>query len=101
MAHYIDKEKLIKRLEEQREYYQNINSSHASSVVEGLELALNMCDTLEGKEVDLEKVFNDEYSKFGSVPIADEDDPNQGIYAFAKYFFELGMSVNSKAQKGE
>ena len=57
-------------------------------------------DTLEVKEVDLEKVFNDEYSKFSNdvdamdysfpIDLADYKD-------FAKHFFELGL----KAQKGE
>ena len=61
---------------------------------------LSFIDTLEVKEVDLEKVFNDEYLKFSN-------DTDAGDYAFpidladfkdfAKHFFELGL----KAQKGE
>lgn len=57
-------------------------------------------DNLEVKEVDLEKVFNDEYSKFFNdtdamdyafpIDLADFKD-------FAKHFFELGL----KARKGE
>jgi hypothetical protein len=53
------------------------------------------------KEVDLEKVFNDEYSKFSNdtdamdyafpIDLADFKD-------FAKHFFELGLKT---AQKGE
>ena len=55
-------------------------------------------DTLEVKEVDLEK----EYKSFV------EEDPvyNKLVNsivgkAIAKHFFELGMSVSNKAQKGE
>lgn len=61
---------------------------------------LEYIDTLEVKEVDFEKVFNDEYSKFSNdtdamdyafpIDLADFKD-------FAKHFFELGI----KAQKGE
>lgn len=55
---------------------------------------------LEVKEVDLDKIFNDEYSKFSNdtdamdyafpIDLADFKD-------FAKHFFELGV----KAQKGD
>jgi len=61
---------------------------------------LSFIDTLEVKEVDLDKIFNDEYSKFSNdtdamdyafpIDLADFKD-------FAKHFFELGL----KAQKGE
>jgi hypothetical protein len=61
---------------------------------------LSFIDTLEVKEVDLEKIFNDEYSKFSN-------DPDAMDYAFpidlsdykdfAKHFFELGLKA---AQKG-
>ena len=53
-------------------------------------------NTLEVKEVDSEKVFNDEYSKFSNdvdamdygfpIDLADYKD-------FAKHFFELGLKV--------
>ena len=64
--------------------------------------AKHIIDTkaLEVKEVDLDKVFNDEYLKFSN-------DTDAGDYAFpidladfkyfAKHFFELGL----KAQKGD
>lgn len=62
---------------------------------------LSLINALEVKEVDLEKVFLDEYSKFSNdidamdyafpIDLADYKD-------FAKHFFELGLKVN---QKGE
>ena len=65
---------------------------------------LSFINTLEVEEVDLEKVFNDEYSKFSNdidaldyafpIDLADYRD-------FAKHFFELGRTVSNKAQKGE
>lgn len=61
---------------------------------------LSFINTLEVKEVDLEKVFLDEYSKFSNdvdamdyafpIDLADYKD-------FAKHFFELGIN----AKKGE
>ena len=60
---------------------------------------IEFLDTLEVKEVDLEKVFNEEYSKFSNdtdamdyafpIDLADYKD-------FARHFFELGI----KARKG-
>ena len=59
--------------------------------------------TLEVKEVDSEKVFLDEYSRFSNdtdamdyafpIDLADYRD-------FAEHFFKLGMQVSNKAQKG-
>jgi len=61
---------------------------------------LSFINTLEVKEADLEKVFNDEYSKFSNDIDADYAFPiDLADYKdFAKHFFELGLN---KIQKGE
>ena len=61
-------------------------------------------NTIEGKEVDLEKVFNDEYSKFSNdvdamdyvfpIDLADYKD-------FAKHFFELGVQQSKNYNNNE
>lgn len=76
-------------------YYRMIGSKNAC------ESLLDFINTLKVKEVDLEKVFNDEYLKFSN-------DTDAGDYAFpidladyrdfAKHFFELGLKA---AQKGK
>jgi hypothetical protein len=69
--------------------------------IEIMKNILSLIDTFEVKEADLEKVFDDEYSKFSNdvdamdysfpIDLADYRD-------FAKHFFELGLKA---AQKGE
>ena len=70
---------------------------------------LKILDTLEVKEVDLEKEINKYISNnfFGSQTLGffanrTKEEPNdKDIALCAKHFFELGMSVSNKAQKGE
>lgn len=52
---------------------------------------LSFLDTLDVKEIDLEKELRD-------FVVGDIDDYDMGL---AKHFFELGMQVSNKAQKGE
>jgi len=61
----------------------------------GYKDALHKLDTLEVKEVDLEK----ELSTYLEVVKATDEDVD--FVDFAKHFFELGMSVRNKVQKGE
>ena len=56
----------------------------------------DILDTLEVKEVDLDAEL--EHYK-ADQNIKYEEDIN--IFEFAKHFFELGMSVSNKAQKGK
>lgn len=87
----IDKSALVAEIEKR------IKEHHSGYLV-CLKDILCFIDTLEVKEVDLEK----EYKDFV------EEDPVynklvNGIVgkAIAKHFFELGLSVRIKAQKGE
>ena len=88
--------------EQQTLWRKEIEQAVISGGYNGLDLARDprYKENPEVKEVDLEKVFNDEYSKFSNntdamdytfpIDLADFKD-------FAKHFFELGL----KTQKGE
>jgi len=89
--------------EQQALWRKEIEQACISGGYNGLDLAKDprYKENLEAKEVDLEKIFNEEYSKFSNdtdamdyaFPI-DLDD----FKVFAKHFFEFGLKV---ARKGE
>ena len=88
MAQYIDKSALVAKIEKRREK----NSRNKLNLVAAFEdnYLLSFLDTLEVKEVNLEK----ECAKyFEENDLCVHDD----YIKFAKHFFELGL----KAQKGE
>ena len=100
----IDKDALVaeieRRVTEGEEVAKEFPSSAIMGLIQAYKNTLSYIDTLEVEEVDMDKTFNDEYSKFSNdtdamdyafpIDIADFKD-------FAKHFFELGL----KAQKGE
>ena len=105
MKQYINKDAVVAEIEKRRDlHYKYYMKNGAGSIAECKydedKDILSLLGTLEAKEVDLEKVFNDEYLKFSN-------DTDAGDYAFpidladfkdfAKHFFELGL----KAQKGD
>ena len=107
MAQYIDKDALVAEIERRKELVDDPILSGNDLMIGERNAYFNLLsfiNTLEVKEVDLEKVFNDEYSKFSNdtdamdyafpIDLADFKD-------FAKHFFELGMAASNKAQKGE
>lgn len=74
------------------------------------ESLLSFIDTLEVKEMDLEKAIKDymaihrlHIKDGGRIVFENNDSPNFmcDFRDVAKHFFELGMQVNNKAQKGE
>ena len=83
MAQYIDKSALVAKIEKRREK----NSRNKLNLVAAFEdnYLLSFLDTLEVKEVDLEK----ECAKYF--------EENDDYIKFARHFFELGL----KTQKGE
>lgn len=105
MSQYIDKDALVAEIKKLIDEiyagrpFDSLSREQQVALwyVKSIMLSIN---TLEEKEVDLEKVFLDEYSKFSNdvdamdyafpIDLADYKD-------FAKHFFELGF----KAQKGE
>lgn len=96
MTQYIDKAAIVAEI---IKIYDRNRSNGYIDICDEMDYILSFLDTLEVKKVDLEKVFNDEYSKFSNdvdamdygfpIDLADYKD-------FAKHFFELGL----KAQKG-
>lgn len=96
MTQYVDKSALITEIEK-RERRLDIDNPHGRGAMVELECLKDFINTLEVNEVDLEKVFNDEYSKFSN-------DPDAMDYAFpidlsdykdfAKQFFELGLRAS-------
>lgn len=83
--------------EQQTLWRKEIEQAVISGGEEGLELArdIRYKENVEVKEVDLEK----ECSRY----FEDNDDlcVQEDYIEFAKHFFELGMQVSNKAQKGE
>ena len=74
---------------------------------------LSFLDSLEVREVDLEKEIDNFYGMYRKNGITFSIEDNQECLdwkvdcnpnfekAFAKHFFELGMQVSNKTQKGE
>ena len=103
MAHLIDKDALVAEIEKEikdiyagREYVGI--PSWEEREIDGLEKAIEILNTLETKEVDLEKEKDDYWNKlcdseFGELLERDA----KWFDDIAKHFFELGF----KAQKGE
>ena len=98
------KKEIQRQLQESEERLSHIKARgwvapNEEQLIVHLKSLLQFIDTLEVKKVNLEKIFNNEYSKFSndtdamdyafSINFADYRE-------FAKHFFELGL----KAQKG-
>ena len=99
---YINKTALVAEIE------RRIKEHHSGYLV-CLKDILSFLDTIEVKEIDFEKEINKYISDnfFGSETMGffanrTKEEPNGiDIVLCAKHFFELGMSVSNKAQKGE
>ena len=110
----IDKDALVAEIESLENTYKKCptRNSYEDGLKEGRRLgykdALYKIDSLEVKEVDFEKIINDYFKdwKFDEeLDIMVKPDNYSATFddikEVAKHFFELGLSVNSKAQKGE
>ena len=86
----IDKDVLTEKLWERRTKHRDFGGSPYSEYGHEDDEILSLIDTLEVKEVDFEKEWK-EFLKDGDV----------GFKEIAKHFFELGIQVSNKAQKGE
>lgn len=98
MAQYIPKSALVAEIEK---LYNGEIDTYTRNILDRLKSNI---DTLETKEVDLEKEIKkvqrkyktiEEYKGYPCTMYADN------IEWIAKHFFELGMAVSNKAQKGE
>ena len=93
MAQYIDKSALVAEIERRRNEFIN---SLMTEQVHTLSDILDFIDTLEVKEVDINKEIsqfidaNFEKAKIGH---------KLSLRRTAKHFFELGLSVSNKAEK--
>ena len=100
MAQYIDKDALVEEIKERIKTYNKGYANGDDSRADALEVLLHDIETLEVKEVDLEKEFSQwwkgERAKDYNVDILYERYSNVSM-KLAKHFFELGL----KAQKGE
>ena len=97
MAQYIDKDALVAEIEKTYKFHEKRGNEHDSSICDVLYGLSHRISTLKVKEVDLEKELNfvkDAYYYFTS-------DERSSMKKVAKHFFELGMQVSNKAQKGE
>ena len=98
MAQYIDKDALVAEIDRQKIGY-NVDGKH-SVEYDTTRKILNIIDTLEVKGVDFEEYYHEFLQKewFGNSHVRTVSE----MMAFtAKHFFELGMAVSNKAQKGE
>ena len=97
MKHSIDKVALVAEIEKLESRFQNgYDEEYADGYHYSLELVKRILDTLEVKEVDLEK----EYKDFIKC------DNGRSMFETAKHFFELGKKyaeeqIMSKAEKVE
>lgn len=64
-----------------------------------LEEIFSYLDTLEVKEVDLDEEFDKYCDNLYLIDL--ENEPYAELFECAKHFFELGMAVSNKTQKGE
>ena len=96
MTHYIDKDALVAEIERLKSEYvkHNRNKFCAEWSCGVLDNILSFIDTLEVKDVDLDKEIDRYYNI--EAPKEFEDVLYKDIEKFAEHFFELGL----KAQKG-
>ena len=92
MTQYIDKDTLVAEI---KKIYDSDYKFLPSDIVEGIQDfkddVLRNIDTLEVKEVDLEKEFNN-YTK--NILACDvQCEPFTQLYNCAKHFFELGLKA--------
>ena len=85
MKQYIDKAAVAEEIERRKEHYENIQmiKSGYEDNIEDFNELLSFLDTLEVKEVDLQKEYND-FIKSDNV---------RSMFETAKYFFELGLKA--------
>ena len=102
----IDKDALVAEIQRRIKEYQSTGDDYWFPVIENLKSILSFLNTHEVKEVDIEREMQ-AFAKINLEPLVISDS-NIGIsitmsqlYDCAKHFFELGIQVSNKAQKGE
>ena len=102
MESYISKSALVEEIERRKhKLLDNIicegDKEWVVRTAHQLNRILLFLDTLEVKEVDLEKEIELVKGDYEQVDVAWNND----FDFIARHFFELGMAVSNKAQKGE
>lgn len=93
MAQYIDKSTLVAEIKRRRE--SNAKERYFGRLVED-NYFLDFLDSLEVKEVDLDEEIEKCLKLHSMLAVGKKD-----FTDIAHHFFELGMQVSNKAQKGE
>lgn len=94
----IDKDALVAEIERRNEEsWLGHYTKEKGIVFDITDDILSFIDTLEVKEIDLEK----EIEKYLSTYWPKEKELHPFLGHMAKHFFELGMQVSNKSQKGE
>ena len=107
MAHLIDKDAILAEIEsllDKGKYHEEYDCAYRDGNNGALYALKGKVNSIEVKDVDLEEEIKEEYLKrrcYGGrdnmLVILNEPEFN----TIAKHFFELGMQVSNKAQKGE
>ena len=96
----IDKDAVVTEIERRIYIYKNVRG--ADRRIDALVSLKNYLNIFEVKEVDLEKEFEwflNEIEFVHHMRLSGEQ--IEWVKNIAKHFFELGLSVSNKAQKGE
>ena len=88
----IDKDAVVEEIESERKFYLD-KEEYDFGWNNALDKILSFLDTIEVKDVDLEKEIESYFKGYGKFPSVGIDD----CIDIAKHFFMLGL----KAQKGE
>ena len=89
MAHLIDKDALVAEIERRIKRFREEKDSVSIVKTNTYKGILSFIDSLEEKEVDLEKEVNDYGYHYDYVSLADRKE----LVDFAKHFFELGLNT--------
>ena len=89
----------IEKLVDKGKYHEEFDCAYRDGNNGALYALKDKLDTLEVKEVDLEKELDKWYNNEASKEF--ENVLYKDIEKCAKHFFELGLSVSNKVQKGE
>jgi hypothetical protein len=98
MEQYISKSALVAEIKERIETYNKGYANGDDRRANALEVLLNDIDTLEVKEVDLEKElsYEDYIGFFNEHPDFPDNWGFDEAWIFAKHFFELGLKAKEK-----
>lgn len=109
MEQYISKSAIVAEIERRVEAIRKafnepgilsgVDRTYANAQYDAFKSLFPFLDTLEVKEVNFEKEF-DNYAN-GIMACDVQFEPFTHLYKCAKHFYELGMAARNKAQKGK